>query len=179
VNRVETSFAEGGTRHRLGVLFALKLPTAPLAMGPDGTALSSVLQPGGGSVVPAGGLDYAIGRGAWSGYAGLSVWLPFAVRAGPHAGDSVRTSLRAQWQPSRVLAFRAGANVNAETSCERSAGTVDPDSGGVVVYAAGEVAVTPLPDLVLDVGLLFPAVQALLGDHREGPVATATLAYDF
>ncbi|HEY1695393.1 MAG TPA: hypothetical protein VGG39_24660 [Polyangiaceae bacterium] len=179
MNRVETTFGAGGTRHRLGVLVALDLPSAPLARGPEGTPLPAVLQPGSGSVVPAGGLDYAIGRGAWTAYAGLSVWLPFAVRAGPHAGESIRTSLRAQWQPSHVLAFRAGGNVNAETACELSAGTIDPDSGGVVVYAAGAIAVTPLPDLVLDVGLLVPAVQALRGDHREGPVATATLAYDF
>jgi hypothetical protein len=179
MNRVHVTLGGGGWSQRFGVMVALKLPTAPLAYGGAGVPLSSVLQTGCGSLVPAGGFDYAIGRAAWTGYAGLSVWLPFAVRSGYHAGDSIRTSLRVQWQPSRTIAVRAGGNLNADTSGAGAGGTTDPDSGGVVGYVAGEIAASPFGDFVVEVGALYPALQLLRGDHREGPVATATLAYDF
>jgi hypothetical protein len=179
MNRVTSTWTSGGLRQRLGVMVELKLPTAPLELAATGAPLSSVLQPGCGALVPAGGFDYALGKGAFTGYAGLSVWLPFAVRSGYHAGDSIRVATRLQWQPAHAFALRAGGNVNADTSGAEGAGATDPNSGGVVGYAAAEITVAPLPDLVVTVGALYPVFAALLGDHREGPVATATLTYDF
>jgi hypothetical protein len=169
----------GGARQRWGVLALVKLPTAPVESDGSGAILSSVLQPGCSSIVPAAGLDYSIGRGAWSGYASVSLWLPISVRTAPHAGDSLRAGVRAQWQPLHVLAVRAGPSARLDTSGELSSGAPDPSSGGLVAYAAAELVASLATDFVVEVGGLYPALQVLRGDHHEGPIATATLAYDF
>lgn len=179
VDRVRTKRLRYGLRQRFGFFFELKLPTAPLERDGNGTPLSSVLEPGCGSFVPAAGVTYSLARGAWSLSSSLSVWMPFAIRSGYHAGDSVRLAARAQWQPLPSLAVRLGGNVNADTAGEVAAGAVDPNSGGIVAYAAAEVVASPKPDLVVEVGVLYPALTSLLGNHQEGPIAMATLGYDF
>jgi hypothetical protein len=170
----------GGARQRYGVLAALKLPTAPLESDGEGALLPSVLQPGCSSIVPAAGLDYAIAHGAWSATGSVSLWLPIPVRtAAPHAGDSLRAGARVQWQPLTVLAVRAGPSVRVDTAGELAGGGTDPNSGGIIAYAAGELVASVATDFVVQVGALYPALQLLRGDHHEGPVATATLSYDF
>jgi hypothetical protein len=176
---VRSRLLAGGMRERFGVLFELKLPTAPEETDASGVLLASSLQPGCSALVPAAGVDYAVAKGAWSGYAGVSLWLPFAVRAAPHAGDSLRAGARVQWQPVRAVAVRAGPLVEVDTAGELASGADDPNSGGVIGFAAGEVAFTPATDLVLSVGALYPALQALRGDHHEGAIASATVAFDF
>ena len=159
---VRSTVLTGGARQRWGVLFALKGPTAPLQWDGVGTLLPSTLQPGCGAIVPAGGLDYAVANGKWSGYGSESFWLPFALRAGPHAGDSFRASVRAQWQPLRaVMGVRAGPTLRLDTSGELAEGSTDPNSGGLVAYAATELVATPMTDLVVELGLLYPALQLL------------------
>jgi hypothetical protein len=176
---VRTRVLTGGARERFGVLVALKLPTAPEEGDASGALLASALQPGCGSLVPAAGFDYALAKGAWSGYGGISLWLPFAVRTGPHAGDSLRAGARAQWQPFHTVAARVGPSFQIDTAGELANGGDDPNSGGVIGYAAGELAFMPATDLVVSVGGLFPALQVLRGDHHEGPIASATVSYDF
>ena len=168
----------GGVRERFGVFAALKLPTAPQESDPSGALLASALQPGCGSLVPAAGLDYGLARGVWSGFGGLSLWLPFPVRSGPHAGDSIRLAARVQWQPVSFLAVRVGPSFQLDTAGELASGVDDPNSGGVLGYAAGEVALRPVTDLVVSFGAFYPALQLLRGDHREGPIAFATVSYD-
>ncbi len=179
VDWVRTGRLQGGARQRFGVFAALKLPTAPLQTGGDGLPLSSVLQPGCGSFVPAVGADYWIGRGAFSFSATASAWLPFALRDGYHAGDSLRAGARGQWQPLRVLALRFGPSVEADTEGELGPGRGDPNSGGLLGFLAAEVVASPLPDFTLGAGGLYPVLSLLAGDHRQGPIATATLSYDF
>ncbi|MGO8998533.1 MAG: hypothetical protein ACLQVI_34870 [Polyangiaceae bacterium] len=169
----------GGARERFGVLVELKLPTAPEEFDAAGAPLASTLQPGCSALVPAAGLDYAIAKGKWSGYGGVSLWLPFSVRAAPHAGDSLRAGARLQWQPIHALAVRAGPSFQLDTAGELANGADDPNSGGVIGYAAGELAFTPATDLVVSVGALYPALQVLRGDHHEGAIASATVSYDF
>jgi hypothetical protein len=176
---VRTRHFDGGLTQRFGVFVGLKLPTAPREADATGAVLSSVLQPGCGSLVPAGGFDYALRSAVWSAYGSLSLWLPFAVRAGPHAGESLRASVRAQWQPTRTIALRAGPSARLDAPGELASGTGDPNSGGVVLYAAGAIVVTPLTDLTIEVGGLYPALQALNGEHREGAIAAVTLGWDF
>jgi hypothetical protein len=179
IDRVRTTSLRGGSHQRFGVFFELKLPTAPLERDESGNPLGSVLQPGCGSLVPAAGVTYSLGRGEWSMSSSLSVWMPFAVRSGYHAGDSIRLAARAQWQPIHSLAVRVGGNVNADTAGELAARASDPNSGGLVGYAAAEIVTTPATDFVLEVGALYPALTFLAGDHREGPIAMATARYDF
>ncbi len=172
---------EGGMIQRFGVFAALKLPTAPLERDASGGVLSSVLQPGCGSLVPAAGADYVVSKGVLAAYGGASLWLPFAVREGPHAGESLRANVGAQWQPLRTLAMRAGtfARLDAAGTLVTTGGDADdPNSGGLVGYAAGSVVVTPVTDFTVEAGVLYPALQLLRGEHREGAIAALTLGVD-
>ncbi len=173
-----TRFTSGFTQ-RLGVFVGLKLPTAPREADASGAVLSSALQPGCGSLVPAGGVDYALRSGTWSAYGGASLWLPFAVRSGPHAGESLRASVRVQWQPARTIAFRVGPVARLDAAGELTGGASDPNSGGAVVYAAGSIVVTPVTDVTIEAGAFVPAVEALRGEHREGAIAALTIGSDF
>jgi len=178
-DHVYASWLAGGYHQRFGVFAAVKLPTAPLENDGNGTPLSSVLQPGCGSLVPAVGVDYAIGRKMLSFTSSVSAWLPFAIRDSYHAGDSIRAGARGQWQPIRILALRLGGNLDLEAEGELMRGHSDPSSGGLLGYLAAEVVATPYPDFVVTAGALYPALAFLSGDHREGPVASMTLGYDF
>jgi hypothetical protein len=173
-----TRFASG-LAQRFGVFVGLKLPTAPREADASGAVLSSVLQPGCGSLVPAGGIDYSLRSGVWSAYGGASLWLPFAVRSGPHAGESLRASVRAQWQPARTIAFRAGPVARLDVAGELTNGADDANSGGVIVYAAGSVVVTPFTDFTIEAGEFVPVLERLRGEHREGAIAALTIGWDF
>jgi hypothetical protein len=168
----------GDLVQRFGVFAALKLPTAPLEHDAAGALLSSVLQPGCSSLVPTVGADYAIERGALAAYGGASLWLPYAVRDAPHAGESLRANLGAQWQPLRTLAFRAGGFARLDAAGTLPGDVDDPNSGGLVGYAAGSLVVTPATDVTVEAGGLYPALQLLRGEHREGAVAALTLGVD-
>jgi hypothetical protein len=176
--RVVRVARSGPWRRRFGVLAALKLPTAPLERDAGGAVLASVLQPGCGSLVPAIGADGVVERGAWSAHAGASLWMPFAVRWGPHAGESLRASAGMQWQPLASIAVRAGALARLDAAGVLASGADDPDSGGLVAYAAGALVVTPMTDVTLEAGALYPAVQLLRGAHHEGAIAALTLGVD-
>jgi hypothetical protein len=178
-NLVAWSDFAAPTKKRLLLLAGVKLPTAPLQRDGGGELLPVSLQPGCGSIVPALGFTYVASRGIGTFSTGLSIALPYSVREGPHPGDSVRTSTTFQVQAIPALATRFGMHTKLESAGERAPGAGDPNSGGFVGYAGTEIVITPITDLVVSVGALFPAVQALRGDHREGAIATATMAYDF
>jgi hypothetical protein len=179
VDRVTVVWAWHRIRFRFSGFAELKIPTAPLEDDARGAPLPSVLQPGCGSLVPVGGASFVAGRGAWFFTSSASAWLPFAVRGGYHAGDSLRVGARIQWQPWTFFAVRGGGNVNADSSGTLAHDVVDPNSGGVIGYLAGEVAVSPWPDVIASFGALYPALTLLYGVHREGPIASASLSYDF
>ncbi|MEO7330318.1 MAG: hypothetical protein ABI193_17210 [Minicystis sp.] len=94
---------------------------------------------------------------------------PFAVREGPRASDSLRSSVSAPVQPARAYALRFGLDTRLESGAQQE-GKPDPNGGGLVGHVSPEVVVSPLPDLVVQVGAHFPVLQALGGHHREGPI---------
>jgi hypothetical protein len=178
-NIVAWSDASSPTKKRLLLLAGVKLPTAPLQRDGAGELLPVALQPGCGSIVPTLGFTYVASRGLGTFSTGLAILLPYAVREGPHPGDSVRTSTTFQVQAIPALATRFGIHTKLESTGERAPGVEDRNSGGFVGYAGAEIVLVPFADLVVSIGALFPAVRALRGDHREGSIASATVAYDF
>jgi hypothetical protein len=166
-------------RRRFGLFATLKLPTAPLERDARGEPLPSTLQPGCGALGPSLGAYYATGRGPWSFYTTIDLLLPLQVRAGPHAGESLRSAAQIQLQPTHHLGGRAGLVARVDSNAELASGAVDPNAGGFVGYVSTELVASPVTDLVLTLGALFPVAQALQGRHREGAVVSATVAYDF
>lgn len=169
---------KGPFSHQVAFMGGLKLPTAPLQEGADGQPLSENLQPGMGAVTPLVGAFYGFTRGPYSLFASATFYLPFAVRAGPHGGDSLRSSIAAQLQPRRAFALRFGLDTRLDSSADQN-GVSDPNSGGFVGYVSPELVLSPVTDLVLQVGAHFPVLQALRGYHREGPILALGALYDF
>ena len=166
-------------RRSFGLFGGLKTPTAPLENDSRGIPLPAELQPGCSSLVPYLGASYSLGRGIWSGQLSAALYLPFSVRSAPHPGYSMRAVSWLQMQPVHALATRVGLTARADASGELSPGVADLNSGGVIGYVTTDVLVSPTADLVLSLGALFPAAQALLGEHREGTILSARVGYDF
>jgi len=166
-------------RVRLGIVGGVKLPTAPVQDDARGAPLPVELQPGCSAVVPYFGAALSLGRGFLTGRVDAALFLPFAVRSAPHAGDSLRAGAWVQAQPAEVLAARVGARARLESTGELSTGVPDVDSGGLVGYVTSELLVRPSSDVVVSAGAAFPVVQAWLGVHRETAVASADVAVDF
>ncbi|MFT3774708.1 MAG: hypothetical protein QM820_55865 [Minicystis sp.] len=167
----------GGFTHEVALLGGIRLPTAPVQSGPSGMPLPAALQPGGSSVTPLAGASYDLRRGPWFFYASATFFVPFAVRGGTHACDSLRVSTSLQYQPHRVIATRLGLDGRLESSAVTDRAS-DPNAGGFIGYVSPEIVVSPKSDLVLLVGARFPLLQALRGVHREDTIVSIGAAYD-
>jgi hypothetical protein len=158
-----------------------KFPTAPLQTDAHGMALPVALQPGCGSIVPILGASFVASASPLTFTASTSFYFPFSVRDGPHAGDSWRTSFTLQFQPAKSkIATRFGVSTRLDQAGTLGdQATVDPNSGGLVVYGSGEIIVSPASDAVFGLGFFSPAIQLLRGNERETTIEMATLSYDF
>jgi hypothetical protein len=169
----------GDGPRQLALVGGLKAPTAPVERDARGVALPAELEPGCSAIVPYLGLAYAAG-GRWvTGQASAALYLPFAVRDAPHAGDSFHAAAWMQVQAVPWLATRLGLRAQVDSTGELAPGVADLNSGGFLGYVTTDAIASPWSDVVLSVGASFPVVQALLGEHRESTVASAQVAYDF
>jgi hypothetical protein len=166
------------TRDRLALIGGLKVPTAPIGDDASGAPLPSELQPGCSGLEPFVGVAYSAGRGRWSGEAGALVYLPFAMRDGPHTGDSLRFGGSMQLQLRDRVAARFGVHARVDGSGELSSGIVDLNSGGFVAYVAPEISARPMTDVVASIGLAIPVAQIWLGAHRESSTLSLRVAID-
>jgi len=172
--------ARGAFGHRrLGIVASIKAPTAPIEYGASGEPLPSALQPGCGGVAPTIGAYWVASYGPWSGYVSASLFVPVPVRNGPHGGDSLRASAHLQFQPSPRFGARVGVFARVDSSGRLDDTQDDPNSGGFIGYVTGALAFSPVQDLVVTGGVFLPVIEALQGDHHEGPIASVTVAYDF
>ncbi len=161
----------------LALFGGLRLPTAPEQFaGRD--PLPAALQPGSGALTPFIGGLYSVAWGAWVARAAGGLYLPFAVRAGPHAGSQFRTNASIQRGLGRYLATRAGFQAKLEASTT-AGGEDDPNSGGFIAFVSTEGIITPARGLTVTVGAHFPAIQLLRGSHQQGTILAAGAAYAF
>ena len=170
--------ASRSSSRRLTFFGGMKAPTAPLERDDAGRLVPTDLQPGCGSLVPTVGVTYTIVRGMWSTWTSASLLLPFSVRSGPHAGDSLRASVSAQLQPWRAFAVRLSGTGRFDSTGAID-GRVDTASGGASVFVVPELVASPVPDLVLTAGAAIPAVQETRGHSVTAPIALAGVGWDF
>lgn len=165
---------------RLTAEASLKGPTAPVQRTPDGDYVPTDLQPGCGSVVPGVGLVYTwtfSGAPLVVAWTSATLLLPLSVRDGPHPGDSLRGSGTLQIQPATWMAARASVHARYDAAGERD-DLVDRRSGGGAVYAAPELVFSPTTDLVVNVGVSVPVVQAMRGYRATAPIALVGVGLD-
>ena len=91
---------------------------------------------------------------------------------------SLRSTLAAQSQVTGALALRGGVDTRYDGKSLED-GEESPDSGGFIGFALAELLVSPAEDLLLLASARVPVVNALDGEHREGPFWSLGAAYDF
>lgn len=166
-------------QHLLGVLAGLRLPTAPLLQNSAGNYLDPELQAGTGSFDPSLGLSYAFFADPWSIYVSEQVVLPTGGRGDWRMGASLLGSHAVQYQFDPMWGVRLGANIRLDDRAKRySPNRVEPDTGGFVAYAAPALIVSPLTDLVLNLEVNVPVINALVGHHDEGFAVSLGVAFD-
>jgi hypothetical protein len=164
--------------HLVSLTAGVKLPTAPEQKAPDGEPLPIELQPGTGSFDPLAGASYSAFAGDWSFYASTQLTWPTGGNDGFRGSRSLRGTLAAQAQVTEVLALRGGFDSRYDGKSLED-GEESPDSGGFIGFALAELLVSPAEDLLLLASARIPVVNALDGEHREGPFWSLGVAYDF
>ena len=168
--------------HLLAGGAGLRMPTAALEQLEDGSYAEPELQAGSGSWDPLLGLSYAHFADPWSFYASEIVYLPTESRADWQLGISWLGTHAAQYQLDPSWALRLGANSRLEQATRRAVGTGaetdEPDSGGFVLFLSPSVVFSPLTDLVLNLDVHVPVINALTGDHDEGVIIALGGAFD-
>lgn len=163
-------------RHLFAAVMGLELPTAVRSAGPHDDDPEH--QPGTRSWDPIVGLTYGHFAGAWSTHVLAVLLTPTSEGiADVRGGLSLRTSLRAQWQPWTVAGFALGTDVRIDGR-ERRESIRDDRTGGTVIYGTGGIVLAPTDDVVFDLRLSLPVWQRLRGGHVEGVVAFAGVTFD-
>lgn len=165
-----------------GLGTGVRLPTAPVIRAPDGTVLPMSAQLGAGHPVAMASTWGFRSRGAWSTYGSAEGWVPVLGLSRSEfvgtPGLSLRSTVAGQWQPRTRLALRGSVEARADQRATL-AGTPEPDTGGVVVFTRADLIVSPTTDLIVQAGASVPTVQALYGDHVEGPSFALGVTRDF
>lgn len=158
-------------------LLGLKLPTAPVRRDDAGDRLPLEAQAGTTSLDVLAGASYAAFSGDFSAYASVQGSAPVLTTDEVTPGLALRSTLAGQYQLTPWLALRPAVDLRADRPSHED-GDPDPNSGGLALFAGGDVLATPFLDLTLSLGARAPIVQQLRGFHDEGPVWSAALAYD-
>lgn len=159
-----------------GVLGA-KLPTAPFRRDEQGELLPFEAQVGTGSWDSLLGTSLAFFGQDFSGYFSVQLALPLLTREELEPGASVRTTLAVQYQALSWLALRPALDGRIDARAKVH-GAPDPNTGGAVVFAGGDILVSPLLDFTILLGARQPVIQALNGFHREGLTLSAVASLD-
>ena len=160
-----------------GVLGA-KLPTAPFRRDDQGALLPFEAQVGTGSWDALLGTSLAYFDDPFSGYFSVQLSVPAVTRAEFEPGTSLRTTLAVQYQAISWLAFRPALDGRVDAVAKEE-GRRDPNTGGAVLYAGGDLLVSPLMDFTLMLGARQPVIQALNGFHDEGLILSAVAVLDW
>lgn len=163
-------------RHLIALVVGLKLPTGPVktlqAAGQNPELLA-----GTGSFDPLLGATYSFFADPWSLFVSEMLFIPTRGSHQLRAGTAWRGTYTAQYQAHEVVAAR----VSIETRLEARTTVNDQnvvDTGGFIAHLAPGVVFSPLDDLVVQLAVHIPTINALYGNHDEGPVFELGAALD-
>lgn len=169
---------EFAPRQLLALLGGLELPTGPWQKDAAGEYLPLEVQPGSGS------LDLVLGASLTAFWRPLSGWLslrwlqPLLTREALQPGSALWANLAVQHQLTAWLALRLASELRWDQPSQE-AGEPDPNSGGTILFAGGDLGWSPGADLTLWLGLRLPVLNELHGAHEEGPSFSLALAHDW
>ena len=169
-------------RHVLSLLGSLKMPTGAngrVVKGED--APDEHAQLGTGSWDQTVGLSYTYGPRPWTLFANVQGRLNTANSRGFHYGHALfaTAGARRAFLESRRLIGSLEAQIRTAGFDRSENGSVDPDSGGTVLYSTASLAYALTPDLLMRGIVQVPTATWLHGTQSEHAVAYVALSYDF
>lgn len=170
----------GGTQghHLFALTASLRIPTAA-QIHERGRPLDFDAQPGTGQSLIEPGFWYGFYAYPWFGSAQVAGQIGIGTGyQGYRFGNGFRASVLGQYAATRNLALQAGVDVRWSAP-DSLGGMDDPDSGGFIGHLGMGLVVNVRPDLLLAARGQLPVLDALHGDHDEGPIVRVELAYDF
>jgi hypothetical protein len=167
-------------RHVLAVVGTIKTPSGANDRGTPG-AIDEHKQLGTGTWDEQIGLWYTFGAFPTVAYAGVQARVNGTNGRGFHYGNALfgTVGARRSFFESRRLYLSLdlqGRNAGYDRLPD---GSLDPDSGGFITYAAASAGFAITDSFLLRGTLQVPAFQSLHGTQSEHPVAFVALAYDF
>ena len=139
------------------------------------------IQLGTGSWDQTVGLSYTYGPRPWTLFANVQGRLNTANSRGFRYGHALfaTAGARRSFLESGRLIGSLEAQLRTAGFDRLSDGSVDPDSGGSVLYSTASVAYALTPDLMMRGIFQVPTATWLHGTQSEHPVAYVALSYDF
>jgi hypothetical protein len=170
--------AEFLQKHMYGLLGGIKFPTASEAADASGVPLDFDVQAGQGATVINAGGWYAHYNYPYMFYTSMTYHKASEGYQDFQAGDALVYNATAQYASQYSISYYLGLEGRSSRQ-DSFAGIDDPDSGGTIIFIAPGFIYTLLPDLLLNATVKLPAIDALTGDHSEGPIFNIGLTYDF
>jgi hypothetical protein len=165
-------------KHMYGLLGGLKLPTAEEQVDNNGDPLDFHVQAGQGATVVNAGVWYAHFDYPYLFYTSASYHVASSGYQEFQAGDALVYNATAQYASEHSVSYYLG--LEGRTSEKDTFSDIDdPDSGGTIVFVVPGLIYTMMQDLLLNVTYKIPAIDALDGDHSEGPIFNIGVTYDF
>ena len=165
-------------RQLVALIGGAKFPVSPLQRDQTGRPLNVDAQISTGTLDAIFGASYAAFVNRWSFYVSATDYLPTLQRHALRPGNSLRTSVTAQWQALTWLAPRLGVDTRWD-NWSRIEGERDTDSGGFVAFLSPELLWQPLSRLTLLATARLPVWNELNGRHLEGPYLGAGAIFDW
>lgn len=162
--------------HLLALAVGLKLPTGPVKTS-QMAGTNPELLAGTGSFDPLLGATYSYFAEPWSLYVSEMLFIPTRSSRDLRVGVSWRGTYTAQYQALEELAVRLSAETRLEARTTFGAQNV-ADTGGFIAHVAPGLVLSPVVDLVIQLAVHVPVVNALYGTHDEGPVFELGAALD-
>jgi len=156
----------------------LSLPTAPVVYI-DGKRLPIEAQPGTGSFDPALGIGWSLSDRDVRPWAfGASAWGVWPTGAANPQLRLVMQGQRELWRDgAQAFALRAVLEGRIDGRAFEG-GQAVRSSGGFISFGGIDLSLAPATDWQVELGLRVPIINALRGDHNEGIIATASIAWD-
>lgn len=167
-------------RHLIALVGGLKLPTGPLRTSQVGGPNPELLA-GTGSFDPLVGATYSWFAEPWSLFVSEMLFIPMRSSRGLRVGTSWRGTHTAQLQLYEWLAVRLSAETRLEAKTTYGTGDASvnvADTGGFILFGAPGVVLSPVDDLVIQLAVHIPVVNALVGTHEEGAIFELGAALD-
>ena len=163
-----------------GLQFNLRTPTAQ-RQKVGGQALDFDVQPGTDSWGGGVGAFYGHTAAPWFYYASAITQFIQESDIGNESfepGNALALTALAQYALNPRVSLKLSLDGRISER-DREDGESDPDSGGFFAFASPGIVVMPVEDLLLDLTVQIPAINALNGEHEETTAVRLAVTYDF